>query len=352
MIYITWCYCGIIKGGFLLPAWKSNLKSDPIDWLLEPNNPSMRYYTLLEILDKPETDPEVQAAKEQIMEIGIVSKILSKQQSDGYWDDPTKFYRAKYKGTVWQLIILAELGADGKDDRVKKACEFVLTKSQDKDSGGFSYDEGKKIPGGLPGTVIPCLTGNMVYSLIRFGYLEDPRIKHGIDWLTTYQTFDDGVKSWEKGWKYERLKMCFSKHSCFMGAAKTLKALTEIPEENRSKQVKDTINEAMEFFLIHHIHKKSHDLKKIAKPGWIRFGFPLMYQTDVLELMDLLTKEGVKDSRMEDGMAAIMKRQDDNGRWNLLSTFNGRFQTNIEQKGKPSKWITLNALKVIKRFYI
>jgi len=334
-----------------MPDWKSYLNSDPTDWLLEEDNPSVRYFTLIDILERPGDDSEVKETKNQIMEKGAVPKILSKQHKKGYWDDPAKFYRAKYKGTVWQLIILAELGADGNDERIKKACEFILASSQDTNSGGFSYDEGKKIPGGLPGTVIPCLTGNMVYSLIRLGYLADPRVQHGIEWLTTYQRFDDGVKSWEKGWKYESLKGCFSKHSCFMGAAKTLKALAEIPPKERSKAVKQTIEDATEFFLNHHIHKKSHDLKKISKPGWIRFGFPLMYQTDVLELMGLLTKLGVKDPRMQDGMDAILKRQDDKGRWNLNSTFNDRFQANIEQKDKPSKWVTLHALRVIKRYY-
>jgi hypothetical protein len=32
-------------------------------------------------------------------------------------------------------------------------------------------------------------------------------------------------------------------------------------------------------------------------------------------------------------------------------TFKGRFQANIELKGKPSKWITLNALRMLKGFY-
>lgn len=331
--------------------WKSKLNADPIDWLLEDNNPSVQYYTLTEILEKLKTDPEVVKAKKQIMEIGTVPKILAKQNDAGYWDDPKKFYRAKYKGTVWQLIILAELGADGADKRIKKACEFILNSSQDTKTGGFSYDEGKKIPGGLPGTVIPCLTGNMVWSLIRLGYLNDPRVHQGISWLTKYQTFDDGVKSWEKGWEYERLKACFSKHSCFMGVAKTLKALAEIPPKKRLKDIKNTIEQGIEYFLIHHIHKKSHDQSKVSKPGWLRFGFPLMYQTDVLELLGLLTKLVIKDRRMEEAMAAVLKQQDEDGKWTLKSTFNGRFQTNIEQKGKPSKWITLNALKVIKRYY-
>ncbi len=72
-------------------------------------------------------------------------------------------------------MILAELGADGNDDRIRKACEFILTHSQDFESGGFAYSTSVKKGGGRHSEVIPCLTGNMVWSLIRLGYLTDPR---------------------------------------------------------------------------------------------------------------------------------------------------------------------------------
>jgi len=90
---------------------KSLLKAEPIRWLLQKDNPSVRYFALTDILCKPEDDSEVREAKYEIMEVGAVSKILAKQTNEGYWEIPKKFYTAKYKGTVWQLIILAELGA-------------------------------------------------------------------------------------------------------------------------------------------------------------------------------------------------------------------------------------------------
>jgi hypothetical protein len=190
----------------------------------------------------------------------------------------------------------------------------------------------------------------MVWSLIRLGYLEDPRVKRGIDWITTYQRFDDGIEHPPKGWPYDKATSCFGKHTCHMGVVKSLKALAEIPAEKRSKDVMETIEKGVEYMLKHHIHKRSHDLSHVSKPGWLRFGFPLMYQTDVLEILGILTKLGYKDERMQEAIDLVASKQDEEGRWNLESTFNGRYQTNIEQKGKPSKWITLNALRVLKRF--
>ncbi len=213
--------------------WKSFLKADPTDWLLEEDNLSVRYFTLTEILNKPQNSPEVKQAKEVIMNKGLVPKILDKMNVGGYWETPTTFYTAKYKGTVWQLIILAELGADGADSRVKKACEFILENSQHHESHGFSVARAEKTGGGRQSGVIPCLTGNMVWSLIRLGYLDDPRVQAGINWITIYQRFDDTIEAAPKGWPYDKYEMCFGKHSCHMGAAKALKALAEIPPEKR-----------------------------------------------------------------------------------------------------------------------
>ena len=134
-----------------------------------------------------------------------------------------------------------------------------------------------------------------------------------------------------------------------MGVVKALKALAEIPKNKRSKDVKNTIDKGVRYMLKHHIHKRSHDLSRFSKPSWLRFGFPLMYQTDVLEILGILTKLGFKDKRMQEAINLVVSKQDDQGRWKLERTFNGRFQTNIEQKGKPSKWITLKALRTLKR---
>jgi hypothetical protein len=331
--------------------WKSVLKADPTDWLLEKDNPSVRYFTLTQILDKSQDSSEVQEAKRDIMVAGVVPKILAKQNAGGYWEEPEKFYTAKYKGTVWQLIILAELGADGQDERVKKACEFILGTSQERKSGGFSAWLSVKVGGGRYSGVLPCLTGNMVWSLIRLGYLGDPRVKRGVDWIVKYQRFDDGEAYPPKIWPYEKATSCFGKHSCHMGVAKALKALAEIPAAERSNGVVDTLGRGVEYMLKHHIYKRSHNLSKVSKPGWLRLGFPLMYQTDVLELLGILTSLGCKDDRLQEAVDLVLSKQDEKGMWTLENTFNGRFQTSIEQKGDRSKWVTLNALKALKNFY-
>jgi hypothetical protein len=136
-----------------------------------------------------------------------------------------------------------------------------------------------------------------------------------------------------------------------MGAVKALKALSEIPLPERSADVQRTIKEGTEYILKHHVHRRSHNLARTSKPGWLRFGFPLMYQTDVLEILGILTRLGCRDERMQEAIDVVVSKQDSSGRWKLADNFNGRFQVDIEAKGQPSKWITLNALRVLKGYY-
>jgi hypothetical protein len=331
--------------------WKAAPGADPVPWLLEEENPSVRYFTLIDILGLDPQDKQALSCKKEIMKKGVVPKILSRQKKEGYWEKKEDFYvRTKYRGTVWQLIILAELGADGDDERIKKACEFVLRISQDRRSGGFSY-LGKEESGGYHSCVLPCLTGNMVWSLSRLGYLEDRRVQQGIDWVTAYQRFDDGVLESPVGWPYEKRENCWGRHTCHMGVVKTLRALAEKPEEKRSGEVKTTIGRAAEYLLRHHIFKRSHDLTKIAKPKWVRLGFPTIWDSDVLEVLGLLVRLGFKDARMQEAVDLVLAKQDEQGRWRLENTYNGRLQVNIEQKSQPSKWITLNALRALRGFF-
>jgi hypothetical protein len=285
------------------------------------------------------------------MKTGAIPKILSLQNDGGYWGYPEKFYTAKYTGTVWQLLILSELGADGNNERIAKACEFIFNHSQESESGGFSAYRSEKTGGGLPSYVIPCLTGNMLWSLIRFGYLNDQRVQNGIDWINKYQRFDDGDIQAPKGWPYDRYQMCWGKHTCHLGVVKVMKALSEIPAELQSDHTRKTIALGVEYLLIHHIYKKSHDYTAVAKPGWLRLGFPLMYQSDILEILLILAKLNCRDRRTQDAIDIVVSKQDQQGRWKLENSFNGKFLADIEKKGKPSKWITLNSLLILKHFY-
>jgi hypothetical protein len=243
---------------------------------------------------------------------------------------------------------LAELGAGGSDKRMQKLAAFLIANSQDQASGGFAVQSSPR-GGGDHAKVIPCLTGNMLFSLLRFGKLpDDPAVKSAIDCITTYQRFDDGVPQAPKGWPYTRYPNCYGKHTCHMGVVKSLKALAEIPPEARGEAVKLTIARGAEFLLIHHLYKRSSDLSQVGNKRWLNLNFPRMYNTDYLEMLNMLVRLGYRDKRMQDAAGLLISAQDKDGRWHMGKSYNSRLLVSLEKDGKPSKWLTLQALSVLK----
>ncbi len=326
-----------------------SIAPDLLAWLLEPDDASVRYFALRNLLGRDDDDDELQEARAAIMHSAPVAAILAEQHEDGHWLKPGQFYTGKYKSTVWQLLVLAELGADGSDPRIQKACAFILDYAQERQSGGFSM-RGNARAGGQASEVIPCLSGNMVWALLRLG-CRDARLKAGIDWITRYQRFDDGDGVVPIGWPYERYEMCWGRHSCHMGVVKAMKALSAIPEAERSEGVRTCLANAVEFMMIHHIFKRSHALDKVSRPGWRRFGFPLMYQTDILEILNLLLDLGYRDARMAEAVALVASKRGPDGRWQLANSYGDRMTMPIGTLGQPSKWITLKALTALGRWH-
>jgi hypothetical protein len=115
--------------------WKRNLKADPTDWLLEPENPSVRYWMLVDLLDRPADDAEVQEMSVAISRQPLVQELLAKQRPGGHWgDDETKPMTAA--GTLGVLGLLYMLGAEP-DERTAAGCDSFLRFCQN-ECGGFS----------------------------------------------------------------------------------------------------------------------------------------------------------------------------------------------------------------------
>ena len=125
-------------------------------------------------------------------------------------------------------------------------------------------------------------------------------------------------------------------------------------EKSVFQQYKELIRspEVIEFDIrINKLSEAYNIADKISKIEWLQFGYPRMWETDVLEIAGILVKLGIKDKRMQESIDLIISKQDNDGKWKQDKIFNGRFLKTIEPNNKPSKWITLNAIKVIKGYY-
>ena len=107
------------------------------------------------------------------------------------------------------------------------------------------------------------------------------------------------------------------------------------------------LERAAEFMLIHHIFKRSHNLVRVSIPGWKKFGFPRMYQTYVLEILNLLLDLGCRDPRMAEAVEVVREKQCGDDRWKLENCYSTLLL--IEKNGEASKWIAINALRSLRR---
>lgn len=190
-----------------------------------------------------------------------------------------------------------------------------------------------------------CLTGNVADALIRLGNASDDRVRRALKWLVEIQNQDGG---WLCPYWKAHIR---DKHGCFMGTIPPLDAFSELPVEYRTPEMKAAIERGVEFLLMHRLFKADHHQFKVIKEAWLKLSFPCFFY-DILRGLSVITKLGcIWDKRIDDALEILLQKQNADGKWILESIPSVRMQTNLEQKGKPSKWITLEALKVIKRVY-
>ena len=342
-----------------------HLHRDVIQWLLEPHNPSVRYFALRDLLGLPEDDPKLLAAQAAIPQSRVAARIFARQAADGHWGDPATPYLPKYKASYWTLMILAHLGLSRDDHPVQRAVKYLSRFQQP--IGGFAMfgpegaereyelilrrrlakgrkplDKPESIADLLHQWTLSCLTGNVVAALLQLGYVDDPRVWRAVDWLTSIQNADGG---WLCPYWKSHIR---DTHSCFIGTICPLEALSEIPEDKRPPEVQAAITRAAEFLLMHHLYRADHHDFEVINPAWQRLAFPWFWGYSVLRALWVLTQLGIDDPRMDDARSVLRDKQTPDGTWILESTPYGRMQANLEKKGQPSKWITLKALQVLR----
>ena len=295
-----------------------NLIGDPLPWLLDPENPSVRYWTLVDILDRPANDQEVRDARTTITQQPLVKKLFTLQHSNGYWGtDETKPHTAQ--GTATVLSLLCVLGVPP-DKRTNVGCDSFLKFCQH-ESGGFSMI--RTIRSGI----FPCTTGPHLPFLMYFGLGDDSRVRSAfaflIEEMLTENALDCG--------RYQH-------RDCLWGAIAALNGLAVLPTGMRSAQSSQAVAR-----LANSLLDAEYDFEGEHK-RWLTFGVPRAW--DLLSALKALAVHGYAgDPRFIPLLKLILNRQDEQGRW-LCGSVSRTWP--IEKRNQPSKWVTLDVLRVLK----
>ncbi|MBC7264360.1 MAG: hypothetical protein H5T64_08360 [Chloroflexi bacterium] len=304
-----------------------------IEWLLGEDEPSVRYFTLVHLLDRPVNLPEVRKARAAISNSATVRAIIAAQHPEGYWAKPDSTYWPKYTSTIWQLIILSELGLTKTEPAVQKGVAYMQEAIAAIGAPG-AYEQGE---------VIWCYSGNVVRFLNLFGYDNEPATRAALARLM------EAIEE-HPGWGCRHNDD--EAAACLWGAVKVLRALATVPSEQRTPRIERVIADAAERLLSTDYVAASASAGTTENgwvSDWLRFGFPSFYESDLLEALLACCELGCgSDPRAKALWGLVESKRQANGRWRLENSFNGRMHTDIEALGQPSKWITLRALRVQK----
>ncbi len=331
------------------------MKTDAVlDWLLEKKDPGVRYFALRDLLGAPADDPEARAARRATVRSSPVKEILSAEEAEGWWVKPGPGYSPKYTGTVWQVIFLGQFGADGEDRRVRRAADYVLDHSR-ASYGGFSAN-------GSNAAMIHCLQGNLGASLLELDFGGDPRLKQALEWMARSITGEGVAPAEEKDApvRYYRSGnsapgFCCSANNhkpCAWGAIPALDALSRVPPRARTGAIRRAIQQGTEFLFSRDPAVADYPMGWSTKPNgsWFKFGYPMGYVTDVLRGVEVLTALGRgRDRRLARAAQLILSKRLPDGHWTLEYSYAGKTWFDIGEKRKPNKWVTLRALRALKR---
>ena len=326
--------------------------NDPLPWLLEPQDSGVRYLAMRDLLNLPSDDPELLAAQQAAHTHGSIAAILDKMHLQGYWATPGAGYNPKYYSTSWSLIALAQLGASASMDmRIRTACEYLL-KTSLTNHGQFSMD-------GSPSRTIDCLQGNLCAALLALG-CDDARLELAFEWMARSVTGEGIAPANEKdaALRYYAAKCgpLFAcgyngQLPCAWGAVKVLLAFSFWPAARRTPLMGRAIQQGLDFLFSRDPAQANYPTRNAAKPSvnWVKFGFPVFYITDILQVLEALAGLGYgNDPRLANALDLVRQKQDKQGRWALEYEYTSRTWVDFGPKKQPNKWVTLRALKVLK----
>jgi hypothetical protein len=334
-------------------SWKDQLRSDSLPWLLESDNACVRYLALRDLLDLPPDDKGLSAARRAAHKEGPIAAVLSKRDEDGYWVKAGPGYNPKYRSTVWSIILLAQLGASvSEDKRIAQAYGYLLDHMAE--GGQFT-----STTSGAPSGTIDCLQGNLLWSLMELG-CEDPRLDRAYEWMARTVT-GDGIAPMEDrdapvryyAYKCGPTFACGvnNKLPCAWGGVKVMLAFSKLPAEKQTPLHRKAIKQGVEFFFGIEPATARYPTRDNSKPNraWWKFGFPVFYVTDLLQLAEALVGLGYgKDPRLSSTLNLIREKQDREGRWSLEYDYTGKTWIDFGEKKQPNPWVTLRALRVLK----
>jgi hypothetical protein len=293
-----------------------------IGWLLD-SDPSIRWQVMRDLID--ESHEVVAGERSRVASEGWGSRLLDLQGPDGQWGGNTFF--PHWTSTFYTLLELRDLGLDPTSERARQAIGVV----RDNCTWGPEFGDSPF----FEGEVEPCINGRVLALGAYFGEASDRLLDRLL-----HEQLEDG------GWNCEAPP---SKRSSFHSTICVLEGLLEYEKAKGATTAVAGARLRGQEYLLERSMFRSLSTGGVIDPDWTQFSFPTRWHYDVLWGLDYLRRAGARpDERVAEAIDLVEKKRDGDGRWPLENPHAGLVHFDMEDgAGKPSRWNTLRALRVL-----
>jgi hypothetical protein len=304
-----------------------------LNWLLD-SDPAIRWQVLRDLVEAPAD--VVAAERARVSTEGWGARLLALQGDDGQWAGGACFpadgwRRDDDRGQPWTstlptLQLLHDFGIDPSADHVRRAVARIGEHCRWEHAGQPFFS----------GEVEPCINGRTIETGAYFGVDVAPIVERIL-----------GERLADGGWNCE--VEYGSVRSSFDTTINVLDGLLEFERATGgSAAVLEARRSGEEYLLERNLFRR-RSTGEIVNPAYLDFAFPYYWRYDVLRALDYFRRSGSDpDPRMAEAMEIVRSKRLPDGRWLLDRIHPGRVHFSLEAGvGKPSRWNTLRALRVL-----
>jgi hypothetical protein len=293
-----------------------------LDWLLD-SDPAIRWQVMRDLSDAPAQD--VAAERARVATEGWGARLLALQGPEGTWKGPGLF--PEFTSTNWSLIQLRDFGLDPDSPEARHAVELVQEHGRWEHAGQRFFD----------GEVEPCINGKVVSLGAYFGVDVEPIVERLLG-----EQMEDG------GWNCEQENG--STRGSFGTTIAVLEGLLEHERASGGTPATSAARRRGEAFMLERGLLRRKSTGELIDPSWTQFSYPPYYFYDALRGLDYLRDAGVTpDERAGEAIGLVESKPDGEGRWPLENPHPGEQHFPLDEgEGRPSRWNTLRALRVLR----
>jgi hypothetical protein len=307
------------------------------EWLLD-SDPAIRWQVLHDLEDGPAE--VVGAERSRVATEGWGARVLALQGEDGLWAGgalfPARWGQSgggelpqgqPWTATAYCLVLLQDLGVDPHAASVRQAVEKVRENCRWEHAGEPFFS----------GEVEACING----MTVALGAYFDQDVSGVVARLLDEQ-LEDG------GWNCEA--EFGSVRSSFHSTIRVLEGLLAHERATGASAGAVAARRRGEEYLLERKLLRRKSTGAVVNPAWLQFSFPTRWHYDVLRGLEYFRAVGdPPDPRMDEAMELLKSKQQSDGTWLLENTHPGAVPFSMEEgDGRPSRWNTLRALRVLR----